>query len=40
MSWIKTQSIATEGEPIAAFYNPPWTLPFMKRTEYHIALED
>ncbi|RTL53999.1 MAG: heme-binding protein [Bradyrhizobiaceae bacterium] len=25
--------IKTSGEPVLAFYNPPWTLPFLRRNE-------
>jgi SOUL heme-binding protein len=28
----------TEGEPVYAYYNPPWTLPFLRRNEVQIAV--
>jgi hypothetical protein len=31
------RKINVEGEPLLAFYNPPWTLPFLRRNE--IVLE-
>lgn len=38
--WTKVNQIRTEGEPIYAFYNPPWTLPFMKRNEVMLKISD
>ncbi len=32
-SYLKENQIETTGEPIYAFYNPPWTLPAMRRNE-------
>ncbi len=31
--WLKTQQIETIGKPQLARYNPPWTLPFLRRNE-------
>lgn len=31
--WLKTQKIETIGKPQLARYNPPWTLPFLRRNE-------
>ena len=31
-------ALATTGEPVLAFYNPPWTLPFFRRNEIMIEL--
>ena len=28
------------GEPLLAFYNPPWTLPFLRRNEIFLELAD
>jgi hypothetical protein len=28
----------SEGEPVYAYYNPPWTLPFLRRNEVQIAV--
>ncbi len=33
LNWLKTREIATIGQPQLARYNPPWTLPFMRRNE-------
>jgi hypothetical protein len=30
--------LATIGEPLLAFYNPPWTLPFFRRNEIMLEL--
>lgn len=34
------ENIITSGEPKFAFYNPPWTLPFMRRNEIMLLIED
>ncbi len=30
--------LATVGEPVLAFYNPPWTLPMLRRNEIMLEL--
>lgn len=30
---IAQLGLTVHGEPILAFYNPPWTLPFLRRNE-------
>ncbi len=38
--WMKSKNVKLIGEPQFARYNPPWTLPFMRRNEIMIqALE-
>ena len=34
--WLKSKNIKTIGKPELARYNPPWTLPFMRRNEVMI----
>jgi len=38
LDYVTNNKLVTEGEPIMAFYNPPWTLPFLKRNEIMIEL--
>ena len=33
------QKLKTQGEPVLAFYDPPWTLPFLRRNEIMLELE-
>jgi effector-binding domain-containing protein len=37
--YIAEHQIQVKGSPIYAFYNPPWTLPFMRRNEIWIEIE-
>lgn len=39
MNYIQQKDISIIGEPIYAFYNPPWTLPFLKRNEILIEIK-
>jgi len=38
VAWTKEQKLSTRGEPVYAFYNPPWTPGFMRRNEVLIQL--
>jgi len=38
--WIKSKNLLAAGAPKFARYNPPWTLPFMRRNEIMIDLRD
>ena len=35
--FMRSRSLSSVGSPVYAFYNPPWTLPFLRRNE--ILLE-
>jgi hypothetical protein len=37
--WLEKEKIKSIGEPLFAFYNPPWTLPFMRRNEVMIQID-
>jgi len=37
-SYLEQHNIPTTGSVSYAFYNPPWTLPFMRRNEIMIAV--
>lgn len=36
--YAANKKLATVGEPLLAFYNPPWTLPFFRRNEIMLEL--
>ena len=38
--YIKSSNIKTKGEISYNFYDPPWTIPFFKRNEMHISIQD
>lgn len=35
---VTARGLTTQGEPLYAFYNPPWTLPFFKRNEVMLEV--
>jgi hypothetical protein len=36
---LKSHSIKTEGEPLLMCYDPPWTLPFLRRNEVAVKVK-
>lgn len=39
-TYATLHQLRTIGEPLTAFYNPPWTLPFFRRNEIMITLAE
>jgi len=37
-AYISEKNLKTSGSPVLAFYNPPWTLPFLRRNEVMIEV--
>ena len=35
-SWMQSQNLPAQSEPIFAFFDPPWTPPFLRRNEVMI----
>ncbi len=38
--YAAAHKLPTVGEPVLAFYNPPWTLPFLRRNEIMLELAE
>jgi DNA gyrase inhibitor GyrI len=39
MVWLKQKHIKATSDPISAGYNPPWTIPFLRRNEIHVDIQ-
>lgn len=37
-AWMEKKSLRAEGEPVYAYYDPPWTLPFLRRNEVMLRI--
>ena len=37
-AWMEKKNLRAEGEPVFAYYDPPWTLPFMRRNEVMLRV--
>lgn len=37
--WMKSKELKASGAPVVAGYNPPWTLPFLRRNEIQIPIQ-
>ncbi|MDP3492097.1 MAG: heme-binding protein [Hyphomonadaceae bacterium] len=37
---VAAAGLVTKGEPVFAFYDPPWTLPFLRRNEVMIEIAE
>ena len=38
-SWISSQDLVAEGEPVYGYFDPPWTLAFLRRNEVMLRVE-
>jgi len=39
MAWVREKNFKSLGEPFSAGYDPPWTLPFVRRNEIQVEIE-
>ena len=38
-TWLDKNGYESISEPVSAGYDPPWTIPFLRRNEIHIEIE-
>ncbi len=38
-SWIASKGLVAEGEPLCGYFDPPWTLAFLRRNEVMLRVE-
>ena len=38
LAWIDARGLKTAGTPVLARYDPPWTLPFLRRNEVMVGI--
>ena len=39
-AWVEARSLRPAGEPVYAYYDPPWTLSFLRRNEIMIEVAE
>ena len=39
-NYVRDQNLNVTGEAVYAFYNPPWTLPWMRRNEIMLPISN
>jgi len=39
MSWVEEKGLRSSFSTVAAGYDPPWTIPFLRRNEIHLVLD-
>ena len=37
-AWMEKKKLRAEGEPVFAYFDPPWTLPFLRRNEVMLRV--